>query len=304
MIEAALIASRWLQFAAAAVLCGVPAFALYGLPSNAREREAVWLKRWITRAAVLGVVAAIAMLLAQSAEMAGDPALAFDPETVWAVTSGTYFGTVWSFRFALLVLAIAFALALSKQRTSLVALVLVGAAAAASLAWIGHGGEGEGIVGGVHRLADVAHLLAAALWIGALVALVRLLRVSYQNDDDALHGLVRFSGIGPVVVAALIVTGLVNAWALAGDRPIGDAATTAYAFVLYVKLALFGAMLLLAALNRFQLMPKLAAAAADATARNEAIAALRRSVIAETVLAALVIAAVAALGVMEPPSAG
>jgi putative copper resistance protein D len=304
MLDAALIACRWFQFAAAAVLCGVPAFALYGLSPDARRRKATWLKRWVVGAAALGVVASIAMLFAQSAEMAGDPALAFDPGTVWAVVSGTYFGTVWIMRLALLVLAVVLGFTLPKGRNGLVALTLVGAMAAASLAWIGHGGEGEGIVGHLHRLADVAHLVAAATWIGALAGLVRLLSPVIQDNDDALRGLVRFSGIGPLVVATLILTGLVNAWALAGDRPILDAAATAYALVLYAKLALFGAMLMLAALNRFQLTPKLEAANEDMTVREAAIAALRRSVMAETVLAALVIAVVAALGVMEPPSVG
>lgn len=303
MIDAALIASRWLQFAAATVLCGVPAFALYGLSPAARLREAPWLKRWIVSAAALALVAAIALLLAQSAEMAGDPALAFDPGTVWTVVSSTYFGTVWLVRLALLLLTAVLALTLRASRNSLVTLTLVGAVAAASLAWTGHGGEGEGIAGSVHRLADVLHLVAAAAWIGALVVLLRLLSAPDRGDDDALLGLVRFSGIGPLVVATLIVTGLVNAWALAGDGSILEAAATTYAFVLYVKLVLFGAMLLLAAFNRLQLSPRLGAAGADAMARGSAIATLRRSVLTETVLAALVIAIVGALGVMEPPSA-
>src|SRR5262245_44112181 len=110
MIEAALIASRWLQFAAAAVLCGAPAFALYGLRPDARQRHAPWLKRLLIAASLLGIFAALGLLFAQSAEMAGDPDLAFDPQTVSAVAFGTYFGAIWTVRFILLLLALALAL--------------------------------------------------------------------------------------------------------------------------------------------------------------------------------------------------
>lgn len=303
MSEGALIVSRWLQFAAATILCGAPAFALYGLSSAAKHRHAAWLKRLLAIAASIGLAAALAMLLAQSAEMGGDPALAFDGGTVWAVVTGTYFGTVWLVRLVLLALALALTLILPMRRDGLAALTLVGTLVAASLAWMGHGGEGEGVTGGLHRVADVFHLAAAAAWIGALVVLVRLLTALARHEDDALRGLQRFSGVGPLVVATLIVTGFVNAWALAGARPILEAIATPYAFVLYAKLAFFVAMLILASLNRFQFIPKLEAVGANAPVRDAAIATLRRSVIAETVLAALVILIVAALGVLEPPSA-
>jgi putative copper resistance protein D len=99
-----------------------------------------------------------------------------------------------------------------------------------------------------------------------------------------------------------LVTGLVNAWALTAPHSISDALATDYARVLLIKIALFAMMLGLAALNRFSLTPRLAAAA-DERAAAAAIAALRRSIAIETGRAALVLVAVAALGVMEPPSA-
>jgi putative copper resistance protein D len=120
----------------------------------------------------------------------------------------------------------------------------------------------------------------------------------------AAYGLSRFSGIGSLVVATLLVSGVVNAWALTAPHSIGEALATDYARLLLVKIALFAMMLALAALNRFSLSPRLAASAAtNEDASGAAIVALRRNVLLETGLAALVLLAVAALGVMEPPSA-
>ena len=305
MIEIALVVSRWLQFAAAAILCGAPAFFLYGVRQVSVPDDA-WTKRLVLSATLLGIVAAISMLLAQSAEMSGDAAAAFKADVVWAVLSDTYFGAVWAVRFLLLLAMGALVVALPVGRARLMAFTAVGVLTAASLAWMGHGREGEGALGLAHLLADVLHVLAASVWIGALVVLLRLLRRAAQGGSDeiraAAYGLTRFSGIGSLVVATLLITGLVNAWALTAPHSISEALTTDYARLLLVKVALFALMLALAALNRFSLSPRLAAAA-DGPASGAAIGALRRTVLLETGLGLFVLLAVGALGVIEPPSA-
>ncbi|HWA00226.1 MAG TPA: CopD family protein [Caulobacterales bacterium] len=97
------------------------------------------------------------------------------------------------------------------------------------------------------------------------------------------------------------ITGIINTWALTQPRPIGDAIATPCATMLLVELGLFAGMLVLAALNRWLLSPRLAAASdEDASSLN----ALRQSIGVETAPAVLVIAAVAVLGVLEPPNAG
>lgn len=296
MIEAGLALARWLQFAAALVLFGVPAFALYGLNAEARASEQAWLKRIMMGASIVGVIAALMMLSAEAAEMSGEAALAVDPATIWSVASGTSFGAVWALRLVLLCAMLGLALAFPR-RVGIAALSLCGALVAASLAWLGHGGEGGPGLGVFHQAGDVLHILAASFWIGALVVLVHVLRTG--DRPNAHHALTRFSGIGALVVATLVLTGIVNTWALTQPRPIGEAIATPYAMVLLVKLGLFAGMLLLAALNRWVLSPRLANASAE-----DASKALRFSVGAETVLAVLVITAVAVLGVLEPPNAG
>ena len=296
MIETGLAIARWLQFAASVLLFGAPAFAVYGLNADARASEQAWLKRLLMGASVVGIIAALMMLCAEAAEMSGEAAQAFDPATIWSVASGTNFGAVWALRLVLLCAMLGLALKF-PVRAGIAALSVCGALVAASLAWLGHGGEGGSMLGVLHQGADVLHLLAASFWIGALVVLVHVLRAG--DKPSAQYALTRFSGIGALVVATLVLTGIVNTWALTQPRPIGEAITTPYAMVLLIKLGLFAGMLVLAALNRWVLSPRLARASAE-----DATKALRRSVGAETVLAVLVIAAVAVLGVLEPPNAG
>ncbi|HTY50701.1 MAG TPA: CopD family protein, partial [Steroidobacteraceae bacterium] len=120
----------------------------------------------------------------------------------------------------------------------------------------------------------------------------------------AARGLVRFSSLGPWVVAVLALTGVINAWALIGPASWRAILGTQYGLVLLAKLLLFAGMLVFAAHNRLRLTPGLEAALAAAAGSGPALRALRASLLAETVLAVLVLAAVAWLGTLEPPSGG
>lgn len=302
MIEIALVASRWMQFAAAAVLCGVPAFYVYGL-RRAAAVDVAWVRRLLLGATLVGVIAACLMLLAETAEMSGDAASAFKADVVLAVVSDTFFGAVWIVRLVLLLATGALTTALPNARKMQ---ALLGALIAASLAWMGHGREGEGALGQAHLVADVLHLIVASVWIGALIVLLRLMALARRGGVEeralAARALSRFSGMGSLVVATLILTGMINAWALTEPHSLAEALQTDYARVLLIKLGLFASMLALAVLNRFSLAPRLTRVANEQGSVT-ALASLRRSILVETGLAALVLIAVAALGVMEPPSA-
>ena len=112
---------------------------------------------------------------------------------------------------------------------------------------------------------------------------------------------VRQFGIG-LAVAVLLGSGLANSWFLIGPDHLGALATSFYGRLLVAKVLLFGVMLAFAAHNRFRLTPRLAASL-DTPDRQAAIGALRRSVILETLAGIGVLAIVAALGAMAPPSA-
>ena len=172
-----------------------------------------------------------------------------------------------------------------------VAMLAIAAAYLAALAWSGHSAAGEGSDGDVEVLADVAHLLAAGAWLGALPVLAFVLpRV--RTLAEAARVTRRFSTLGAVCVAVLLASGGVNAWYLVGDVPalIG----TGYGQLLLAKLALFAAMLILAMTNRWYLSVRLADD--DEQARRQ----IRRNAIAEIAAGMGILAIVGMLGVIPP----
>ena len=175
----------------------------------------------------------------------------------------------------------------------------------ATLAWTGHGAVDEGTSGWVHLGADVLHLIASAAWVGALLGLVLLvtrpiLKVGSEHlglTHRALHG---FSLVGTIVVATLVVTGFVNSWFLVGYENIPTLLMTPYGQLLFAKLVVFGAMLALAALNRFRLTPRFEQAMASDD-HVSAMGALRLSLFVETGCVIAILALVAWLGTLAPP---
>ena len=108
-----------------------------------------------------------------------------------------------------------------------------------------------------------------------------------------------------MIVAAIMASGAVNASLLVGPDRILALGASRYGVLLLVKLGLFALMLALAATNRFRLTPALVAAAPGGGPDAErALRVLRRSIAAETAAAIAIFALVAALGTLEPPSAG
>ncbi len=286
-METAVALCRLGQFIGALVLGGGAAFFLYGQDRGPPLR---WRDPLFRAAALVGAVATLAWLMAQAALFADAPAAAFDPVAVWSVASETGFGRAASLRLVLFGLAL---VAMVLRRPSLIGAASAGLAATASFAWTGHGAMEDGLAGVVHLSADVLHLLAAALWIGALVVLTLL---GASRSDRALTlGMRRFSGVGPAVVAALVASGLINSLYLVGLDQLPTLASTAYGRLLIVKLLLFVIMLALAAVNRLVITPRLAAGQAPARAAT-------LSLFVETLLALAVLAVVAWLGALAPPA--
>ncbi|TAJ68799.1 MAG: copper resistance protein CopD [Phenylobacterium sp.] len=298
------VVARLAQFAAGAILFGTPLFLIYGY-RGAPALALPWPRRlWGASAAVLAL-GALVSLLAQTAVMAGEPAAAFDREMLAIVVGETAFGAAILVRVAAAVLALAFVLRVPAGRGLWGMSSGLGAVALASFAWTGHGAAEPGPAGAIHAAADVLHLLAAGVWLGALMALALLLstRRTPEPDLPATHAaLARFSGIGSLVVAALILTGLVNSWFLVGPTRIFAMTDFAYGWLLLIKLALFVGMLGMAASNRFHLTPALNAALARGQP-GLALAELRRSITMEALAGLAVLGLVSVLGVLAPVSA-
>ena len=224
------------------------------------------------------------------------------------VLSATQFGRAWILRFGLLVAAMVAALRASSRWTYQ-PMAAVGALLAVSLVWMGHGAADEGVAGLAHQIADMAHLLAAAAWLGALAALLILVVWASHGGGaevaaTARRGLERFSGMGTAAVAILVASGLVNGWFLIGRTFPRSLIATPYGLALSAKLVLFVAMLGLAALHRWRGTPRLARAVDAGGSPTRALRRLELSLAVETLFAVGVLALVAWLGLLEPPIAG
>ena len=307
MTDWGIIAARLLQFGPALVLMGAPLFYLYGFKGGAAE----WLsRRWTwpnvanLGAAILALTGAVLWLLAETALIFSDPG-AFGADALWTVMTGTGFGRIAFLRVLMIATFIVAWFLLTPGRTSWSVQSLLGTAVVMSFAWTGHGIKDEGIPGIVHTSGDVLHLLTAAIWIGALVPLTVMVLKSLGTQSataarltyDALE---RFSGVGPAVVAVLVLSGLVNTWFLIGPARLLTATTTIYGQLLVVKLSFFTAMMALATVNRFWLSPNLASALENGERIAKPLEALRRSIVIETALAMLVLFAVSWMGTLEP----
>ena len=310
MLSLTVVAARLAQFASAMILFGSPLFFVYGLPAKGPGAAVgmSWPRPFLLGAAVLFAIAAVVSLCAQTAVMSGSTADAFRLDALTGVLTGTQFGLGTAARLILAVLAVAGLIVGRLSRPLWLVLAVLGAGATASFAWTGHGAIDDGAAGWAHLVGDILHLLAASVWLGALTVLTLLLLhaegAGRRETPAALHrALAGFSGIGSGAVAVLLATGLLNSWFLIGPSHIAEIGRTTYGLLVLAKVALFAGMLALAAANRFQLTPRLGAALErDPDACDDAVAALRRSVLLETSLGAVVLLAVAVLGTLAPLS--
>lgn len=295
---------RLAQFAAAFVLTGGALFALRSLPAHGPVSASAlgWPRTLLIQSGAALALLSVAGLIAQTAIVAGSLATVFEPETVKAVLTSMDMGPASVIR-ALSALLAAVALLFMPSRAGFAAALALGLIATASFAWMGHGAASEGPGAMLHLIADIVHLVAAAAWIGALAIFARMAferRRSPENTQAFHNALEGFAGLGSVIVALLIGTGLVNSWFLVGPAGLPELVTTSYGKLLLLKLGFFIAMLGLAGANRLHLTPALKAAKDDPTRTAAAIAALRSSLILEAGAAIAVLAAVAWLGRMSP----
>lgn len=204
---------------------------------------------WVARTPVLPRTARAAWLLAVGASAALVPLAALrgaglglgDPGWVASVQPGTLIalalviaaGPAWWLRGP-------FAPVLSLA--ALAAPVLVGHTRTATPSWLMLTG-------------DAAHLAAAAFWLGGLVGLVAVAAPGRIPADDAARVVARFSGGALVSVAALAASGVAMAvLVLPAPSTLVDGG---YGRTLLLKVGVVVAAVVLAAWNRFALVPTL-----------------------------------------------
>jgi putative copper resistance protein D len=309
-LDAALILIRVVHFASSITVSGIllfrllvaaPALHLTGEEVPGAEALHRRLARilWINLA--VAIASGAAWLLALSAEIAGGGWTEVIADNIpWTILTQTRFGHAWTAR---LIVAAAIGIGMMaidrrvhpvarwwRELSAGLAAVLVG-----TLAYSGHAGDTPGMPGEIHLAADILHLVAASAWLGGLLPLALMLSAAERSgapawDEVVVAAAYRFSTLGRTSVAILIVTGLVNSWYLVGSLPA--VIETEYGRLLLLKLAVFVAMLVIAAINLLRLTPRLPEAAS--------IHQLRRNALIEAALGLAVVALVSVLGTVPP----
>lgn len=308
-----LIGIRFALYADLMLIVGLAAFALYALKREERRipslltpgRQAQIALCWI------GFCLSSAGMILLVGSMNGVAPAAVRPSMFASLVEETDVGMAWLYRTIALLIALgaAYRLARNPGRGAL-AIAIAGSVALASLVWSGHAGATEGMTGTLHRISDAIHMIAGAVWLGGIAGFLLVLRRTDGEPDHgrlaiATRGLGQFARVGTICVTAIAATGLVNSQIIIGAANIGPALGSPYARLLALKLLLFAAMLALAAANRWRLTPALEAALIDSDADPAmAAAAMRRSLIAELMAGAAILALVAWLGTLDPFAPG
>ncbi|HEY8051076.1 MAG TPA: CopD family protein [Ramlibacter sp.] len=251
-----------------------------------------WSKQLCLWGLALALVSWAGWLAATATSMSGlDFSQAVTPDVLGTLLARTTFGHVWCVRLALFVVL---GMLMTTRAGKSIASAFVAAALVASLAWTGHAlGTNH-----LHVWVDAAHMLAAAAWVGMLPLLLLVMtRAAAQAGtwrDLGVACAKCFFVPGIVAVIVLAASGVANtSWMI---DSVADLWQTGYGRVLSLKLALFALMLLLAAVNRFVIVPRVERGAGTCGSLRS----LRASVLAELLLGAAVIAVVACLGVTPP----
>jgi copper transport protein len=234
---------------------------------------------------VVGMVSAVASLALQGLDLLGLPLFQVFAVAPWKIALGTSLGPSLLVAIAALIAGLfAWRASVTGLSRGLSALALAGVGF--SLATSGHAATAPPEF--LTRPVVFLHGTGVAIWLGALVPLVAMLR----GAGPVLPIVNRFSRAAIPVVGVLALTGLVLATIQL--ESFAALVTTNYGIILSTKLALVAALLGLAALNRFRFTPALANS-------ESATKPLVRSILLECALAAGILAVVAGWRFTVPP---
>ncbi|MFP3516528.1 copper homeostasis membrane protein CopD [Pseudomonas sp. SIMBA_077] len=274
----AMVVCRFVHFSAVLLLFGGWVFRPLLLSTQSGKRA----EHYSAYRGLAGValVSGGAWLLLTAYSMAGSWPDALDPATLKLVLGSTFFGQVWTAHLLLNVLLLIALYVPPRYRLICVLSFLL----LATLAPVGHGAMLDGWQGQLLILNQMIHLLCVGAWVGGLPVLWWLLLRPDRHDVDLV--LRRFSNVGFVLVAGIILTGLINTRVLTGafwPTPLFEG----FALILLIKVSIVGLMLLLALFNLLM-------------SRAGRSTALRSSIALEWLLGLLAVAAVSLLGTLPP----
>ncbi len=257
-MDAALVAARFVHFAATMTLFGATFYAAALAPPSPIADLAALLRRLAPTFALLSLASAAAWLVFVARDMADGE---LDYDTVSEVFWGTAFGRVWQARLVILILL---TIATLRPDRRWRAPALVSGLAVASLGLVGHAAMQTGALGLAHRLNHAAHLLLTSYWLGGLPPFLVCLRSFTCGRRDTLGAMMRFSRIGHFAVPGILLTGAVDVAMTTGALPWPP--HSPYRVGLLVKILVFLVMTAVALGNRYILAPRLAGSALAARA--------------------------------------
>ncbi|OJU81945.1 MAG: hypothetical protein BGO11_19040 [Solirubrobacterales bacterium 70-9] len=258
-------------------------------------------------AIALGIVVSMLGILLQGASAAG---VSLWASLKWSIVEGTLderFGTVWILRaidWAALGLLLAVHRSTPRTRPWLVAPLAVGAAYLASTpAFAGHASIESPVA--VMFPSDFIHVLASSVWVGGVAFLLLVLPAATRRLEPAertrllLATLARFSPIALGAVAAIAVTGLVQAYI--DVRVVADLFDTTYGLLVLAKMVLLLILIGFGWVNRERIIPRLRRLAESLAAPGAPGMLARRSLRGELTLMLVVLGITAALVAYAPP---
>jgi copper transport protein len=291
--------ARFLTYLTALVAAGV-AFFLVFLHDRRPDRARLAVVVHVT--ALLGLVGIASTVLAQAALLTGEGlSAATDLDVVRSVLSDRL---GWSAAVLLLALAAVYLSTEVGDVAAARALAVVGGlGVTGSFALWGH--DTEAPYRWLAVGSDIVHVAAAAVWLGGLVGLsIVLARPAPYPVSSTVAVARRFSTAAGVTVVALVVAGLAMTWVEVGSvRGLWE---TAYGRMVIAKVLITGGVVVLAALNRYRILPAIAGPpGTEPDATNPETARrwrrLRRTVGAEAAAIVVVLAVTAVLVNTTPP---
>jgi putative copper resistance protein D len=302
----ALTAIRAVHFAAAIQIVGALLFVcmMGRLPALAADGQRRGLLRASAVLAVIAFASALVWLLGQAADMTGHTLRqAWNDGAVGLLLFKTHAGVVWWARFGIGAAIVIGVWALVCRRglpseATLFAALLLAIANFVSCAWLSHAASDGGPYGSLHLAAQALHMFAVSLWLGGLIPLAALVSRALCRRDRRVAAAVQaisisFGNVAILAVGIIVISGISVAALVVRDAT--DLTTGNYAALLALKLVLFGFMLVVAGVNRFRLVPRLAD-----SVDGSAVVRLWWSLLAEAILGLAVLIIAGALGIASP----
>lgn len=288
MLSGVYVSLRFIHFISLIVAFGCVLYGAWWAPVALRRlmmQRFYPLMRYLLSASALS---ALLMLMAQGGLMGNGWPDVWQP-AIWQAVAGTQFGGVWVWQILLAFVALA-VVWLKPRRPGRLLLVLF-CAQLLLLAGVGHAAMNDGWLGIVQRTNHALHLFCVASWFGGLLPFIYCLRLAHGRwRQAAICTMMRFSRYGHLAVAGAIASGVVNALLIQG----GLIGTSPWGRMLLFKCALVAAMVAIALVNRYVLVPRMSA---GGTRAEQLIV---RTTQIEIALGALALFAVSLFATWEP----